>query len=325
MPVRAALPAALALVISAALAPPAAAASWEWPVRGEVITPYRNGDDPYAGGQHRGIDIASPVGARVVAAQAGTVRFAGVAGSSGVTVSIRTADGAFDTSYLHLSSLSVREGTTVRAGEHVGAVGTSGRRSAAQPHLHFGVREAGSRHAYRDPLGLLPAPPAPVREAPRGAPAPIGAPVRVAPAPEPVRRSAPARSRRRVPAHRRVRVPTRPRVPMPARPRAPALAPQSAPRPVRAPRAMPAGRGEPAGEHVPAAGPGPLPHAPPANSPSNGLPARPSSGGGLDIGWALACAGLLLAAACIGGRPASPGRGPRPSLRAFLRPLTGRQ
>ena len=32
---------------------PAAHADWVWPVRGEVITPYRNGDDPYAAGQHR--------------------------------------------------------------------------------------------------------------------------------------------------------------------------------------------------------------------------------------------------------------------------------
>ena len=43
-------------------------ASWSWPVRGDVITPYRNGDNPYAAGQHRGIDIAAAVGTPVVAA-----------------------------------------------------------------------------------------------------------------------------------------------------------------------------------------------------------------------------------------------------------------
>ena len=86
-----------------------AQASWSWPVRGDVITPYRNGTDPYAGGQHRGIDIAAAAGTPVVAAAGGEVRFAGTAGSSGLTVSVRTADG-FDTSYLHLSAIAVRAG-----------------------------------------------------------------------------------------------------------------------------------------------------------------------------------------------------------------------
>src|SRR3954452_16848809 len=48
----------LAPIVSAAAAalvlPPGAAAAgdWAWPVRGQVITPYRNGANPYAGGQH---------------------------------------------------------------------------------------------------------------------------------------------------------------------------------------------------------------------------------------------------------------------------------
>ncbi len=76
----------LVAVLLAALAFPAAAAGWAWPVDGRVVTPYRNGDDPYAGGQHRGIDIAAAAGTPVRAAAAGTVTFAGVAGSSGLTV-----------------------------------------------------------------------------------------------------------------------------------------------------------------------------------------------------------------------------------------------
>src|SRR3954453_10304732 len=71
----AALVAALQLMSSSALA----SGEWTWPVHGEVITPYRNGTDPYAAGQHRGIDIAAPVGAPVVAAPDGTANFPGVA------------------------------------------------------------------------------------------------------------------------------------------------------------------------------------------------------------------------------------------------------
>src|SRR3954470_6577793 len=83
----------------------AAAGGWTWPVRGQVLTQFRNGDDPYAAGQHRGVDIGAPVGTPVVAAESGTVEFAGVVGSSGLLVSERTSDGRYSLSYLHLSSV----------------------------------------------------------------------------------------------------------------------------------------------------------------------------------------------------------------------------
>src|SRR3712207_456520 len=96
----------LALLLTALALPADALASggWEWPVRGEVITQYRNGDDPYSAGQHRGIDVAADVGTPVVAATAGTIAYAGAVGSSGLLVSQRSADGRHVLSYLHLSS-----------------------------------------------------------------------------------------------------------------------------------------------------------------------------------------------------------------------------
>ena len=84
-----------------------AASGWAWPVDGPVLTSFRNGADPYAGGQHRGIDIGAPASTAVRAATAGTVRFTGVAGSSGLTVPLRPAGGRSDTSYLHLASTGV--------------------------------------------------------------------------------------------------------------------------------------------------------------------------------------------------------------------------
>ena len=41
--------------------PPALA--WTWPVDGPVLRPFVLGDDPYAAGQHRGIDIGATAGA----------------------------------------------------------------------------------------------------------------------------------------------------------------------------------------------------------------------------------------------------------------------
>ena len=246
------------------LAPPAWA-DWVWPLRGEVITPYRNGDDPYASGQHRGIDIAGDVGAPVVAAAGGEVWFAGTAGSSGLTVSVRTADGRYDTSYLHLSSTAVREGDRIAAGERLGTVGTSGVRSASTPHLHFGIRDAGSRHAYHDPLDLLPPAP-PASPAPRGAPAPQPAPAPAAPTPAPAPVHAPAG--RRVPA-------TAPR-------RTPAPAPRRVP--ATAPRRLPA----PAPRRVPGTAPGRVrgtaPHRIPATAPRHvsGLAPRPGRAPGAE-------------------------------------------
>jgi hypothetical protein len=318
-----------------ALPAEAADARWRWPLRGEVITRYHNGSDPYAGGQHRGIDIAGSVGEPVTAAVAGTVRFAGVAGSSGVTVSVRTADGRYDTSYLHLSSLSVRKGDRVGAGRRLGAVGTTGRRSAERPHLHFGVRDAGTTHAYRDPLRFLPPLPGPGHEpeGPRGAPAPVTAPRRPAPVPAPLPRPDGAPAGHRVPVRRPV--PSPGRRPLPAPDRRPAPEPSQAPAPLvhGGPAEVPAraldGVLDPRWQ--PSRGPEawPAPRAT-AESGRNAEPARPvapaHSDPGPDFGWALACLGLLLAAAFLGGADegrAVADRG-RARVAAALRPRFGR-
>ena len=156
-------------------------------------------------------------------------------------------------------------GNRVRLGQDVGAVGTSGRRSISAPHLHFGVREAGSRHAYQDPLDLLPPPGTPpVRDRPR-VPVPVGAPVRVGPSPEPVRSPSPRRTRVprrvRVPAGRRVPLPGGRRLPVPARPRQPVPLGHPAPRLVPLPGARRVPSRAPNPHGAPSRGPAPA-HVP---------------------------------------------------------------
>jgi hypothetical protein len=177
--------------------PPAAAEAWTWPVRGPVIARFAYARaSPFAAGQRRGIDIAAPRGTPVVAACGGRVRFAGTIGTSGRTVS--TACGAYVVSYLHLDGIATRRGARVHAGDPIGAVGTTGRRYEARPHVSLGVRRASDRWGYVDPLRVLPGErgmppylaPLPRRRLPRDTP--LGR----APAPEhrpvaaPTRRSA---------------------------------------------------------------------------------------------------------------------------------------
>lgn len=132
----------------------AASADWPWPVIGEVVTAYRNGDDPYAAGQHRGVDIAAPVGTPARAVVAGNVSFSGRIPDGGNVVTVRTSDGEYLVSYLHLATRAVQRGASVKVGETLGTTGTTGRRSISAPHLHLGVRIATTR-AYVDPMSLL--------------------------------------------------------------------------------------------------------------------------------------------------------------------------
>ncbi|MEA2375951.1 MAG: hypothetical protein QOD53_2414 [Thermoleophilaceae bacterium] len=338
---RAAVAFALSLALGGAGAGVArAAGGWQWPVSGRVITPYRNGTDRFAGGQHRGIDIAAPVGTPVVAASGGTVSFAGVAGSSGLTVAVRTSGGDLETTYLHLSSVAVRAGQRVSGGDPIGAVGVSGRRSAEQPHLHFGVRDAADRFAYRDPLDFLPPPaaePRPASPAPRAVP--VAAPVPGLRAPKLVPLA-------RVPALApRLVSPRGEPTGAPALARRPHAVAVPAPSPSAGPQAVKGMRPHSAPLHPSAAGSDHGAHAaggangaarfvpmagPQAKLPPRAQPAvRSPAGvgrGGADLGWLAACGGLVLAAALL-GRPA----GPRETIRrtqqrvtTWLRPLSGR-
>ena len=159
----------LAFLLALVMPAPAAADLWRWPVRGEVLTPFHVVANPFARGQHRGIDIAAAAGAHVRSACPGRVRFAGRLPGRGRAASVVCGD--LIATYLELGSLAVRRGETVRAGGLIGEVAAS--------HLQLGARRAGG--GYVDPLTLLrdPAPPplgaAPARRV-RWRPPPAGAP-----------------------------------------------------------------------------------------------------------------------------------------------------
>ena len=174
------------------------ALAWTWPVDGPVLKEFSLGDDPYAAGHHRGIDIAAPAGAPVRAPAAGTVSFAGTVPGGGRAVTIRTADG-YAVTLLHLGALGVGRSTTVGEGDAVGLVGPSGVAEHAEPYVHLGVRLAADPNGYVNPLSLLPS---------RAVPAPEPAPEPVV-EPEPVAAGAAQARPRTTPAARHVPKPSR--------------------------------------------------------------------------------------------------------------------
>ena len=133
------------------------ALAWTWPVDGPVLRPFAfDRGDPYAGGQHRGIDVGAAVGGTVVAPVSGTVTFAGAVPGGGLTVAIRTDDG-YSATLVHLGSLAVARGASVQEGAAVGVVGSTGQAELGAPHVHLGVRVAADEQGYVDPLAFLPA------------------------------------------------------------------------------------------------------------------------------------------------------------------------
>jgi murein DD-endopeptidase MepM/ murein hydrolase activator NlpD len=101
---------------------------------------------------HLGVDYAAPVGTPVWAAAPGKIISRGPAGGAGNMV-ILHHDNGLDTVYMHLSKFAngQKVGQVVEAKTVIGYVGTTG--LSTGPHLHFGVRQAGT---FVDPSKLTP-------------------------------------------------------------------------------------------------------------------------------------------------------------------------
>lgn len=109
-----------------------------WPVAGWLSSSFGRRSDPFNGGAafHEGIDIAADRGQPVFATADGQIATAGRNGDYGNLVVVRHAFG-LETRYGHLLRSNVRAGQTVRRGDIVGYVGSTGR--STSPHLHYEV------------------------------------------------------------------------------------------------------------------------------------------------------------------------------------------
>ncbi|MEB3257199.1 MAG: M23 family metallopeptidase [Cyanobacteriota bacterium] len=105
---------------------------------------------------HSGRDFAAPEGTPVVAALSGRVVSSGDAGGYGLAIEIEHERPMRRTLYGHLSELYVKPGDSVRQGEVIGRVGSTG--LSTGPHLHFELRlPQDGGWVATDPGEMLPA------------------------------------------------------------------------------------------------------------------------------------------------------------------------
>ncbi len=127
--------------------PPRSGGKFLWPVQGKVIA----GFGAQGKGYHNdGINISAPRGTEVRAAENGVIAYAGnELRGFGNLVLVKHA-GGWTTAYAHTDQILVRRGQTVKRGQLIARVGSSG--NVARPQLHFEIRK-GARAV--DPARLL--------------------------------------------------------------------------------------------------------------------------------------------------------------------------
>ncbi|MBA3655498.1 MAG: M23 family metallopeptidase, partial [Actinobacteria bacterium] len=117
-----------------------------WPLRG----PITSGFGRRWGRLHAGIDIAAPKGTPIRSAKSGTVAFSGWMGGYG-NATIVDHGGGLSTLYGHQSRRAASVGQTVKQGEVIGYVGSTGHSTGN--HLHFETRVGGTA---QNPRNFLP-------------------------------------------------------------------------------------------------------------------------------------------------------------------------
>jgi murein DD-endopeptidase MepM/ murein hydrolase activator NlpD len=108
-------------------------------------------EDPFSGHEayHKGVDFAGTEGAKVMAVAAGVVTWAGERTGYGNLVEINHGDG-YVTRYAHNERTLVSVGQTVKRGDAVALMGSTGRSTG--PHVHFEVIRNGRPV---DPLSFI--------------------------------------------------------------------------------------------------------------------------------------------------------------------------
>ncbi|QNU66564.1 peptidoglycan DD-metalloendopeptidase family protein [Ruminiclostridium herbifermentans] len=109
------------------------------PASGKISSPFgmRNHPIKKVNKEHDGVDIDSSTGDPILASAAGIVEFSGYSSGYGNHVIIDHGNG-YRTLYAHSSKLLVKKGDTIKKGQKIALVGSTG--LSTGPHLHFEIR-----------------------------------------------------------------------------------------------------------------------------------------------------------------------------------------
>lgn len=119
------------------------------PISGRITSGYgpRTPTD-IVSANHAGVDIGANTGADIVASMEGKVEVVSSQGDYGNHLKI--TNGEISTLYAHCSKIIVNEGDSIKQGQKIAEVGSTGR--ATGPHLHFEIRR---NNKTVDPLKIV--------------------------------------------------------------------------------------------------------------------------------------------------------------------------
>jgi murein DD-endopeptidase MepM/ murein hydrolase activator NlpD len=122
-----------------------------WPTKGWLTSRFGPRVSPFTGRRqmHAGLDIATSMGAPIMAPADGRVSYVGSKGPLGNTLTLDHGFGV-KTVYGHTKTIDVKPGQSVQRGQVIASVGSTGRSTG--PHLHYVIEVDGKP---RNPLDYI--------------------------------------------------------------------------------------------------------------------------------------------------------------------------
>jgi murein DD-endopeptidase MepM/ murein hydrolase activator NlpD len=111
-------------------------AKFRWPVKGKVIASFGARTD---GTHNDGVNVAVPAGTDVLAAEQGTVAYAGSELKGYGNLVLLRHDNGWVTAYAHNEEIMVKRGDKIKRGQAIAKAGKSG--TVDQPQVHFELRQ----------------------------------------------------------------------------------------------------------------------------------------------------------------------------------------